>query len=809
MEFQTIRNKRRSPDNSPLPRHSRGTRASRMGGHGHHKHLSSLQAHLVAATGEFVGTFWFLFFGYAGHLMVIDETAQSDTPGASTVIYVSLACMFNCCHLVRVRGHDIFIMKRKPRYLLSTSLIRSLDGFSLLVTVWALYRISGGLFNPAVTLGLSLAGELPWARAAFLIPTQLIASICAGAVVKVLFPGDLSSINTSLLPGVNLAQGVFAEMFFTSYLVFVVLILAAEKSKDTFLAPIGIGLALFVAEIPGVYFTGGSLNPARSFGCAVASANFPRSHWIYWVGPVLGAIMAPVVHSAWLLRYCIARQQRQTCLLLSPGMPKKRHQSYYSKPPSVAPASLRLSSSSQTSPDRRERSVNELLSNLRVSSTPRSNTPHSAAALSTTPSLPPTLRHILQLPETPAPAPRRSTAYRRTRDGRRLPPGPPPPRSWITLAQSRHAPVRPRHDVPGHYIQHWPLPGAYAPDVTSLIDVVLRRMALDWAQQRDWNRFYLYTLPSRLRSALLRYVSEMHGPGVSVEDLRLVLLGPSAAELAEYGLEPPDIGVANADIFYLELTGSSGKSFSLKELNDFLFGPKHASTVIEDDVQDSWDAPASPTVLRPAVLLPNLTHLSLAVDPGSPLSVSWKQLLSLAGKLTGLTHLSLAGWPEPSLTPNAKFAKITSPTTGQNIQYGGTGPYSHNLDNDWAEGILLLKRLSKLLYGLEYLDLSGCRDWFPALREQSDGEFQIDVVDWVGDWGKITTLRLNSGYAANDASKTQILQIADWIAAAVAVEKHIRAQRAGRGRWITVERDQLSDDAQNMADGEKTVSAVW
>ncbi|KAI0972656.1 aquaporin-like protein [Xylaria arbuscula] len=114
----------------------------------------------------------------------------------------------------------------------------------------------------------------------------------AGAIVKVLFPGDVASLNTTLAPGVSVAQGLFAEMFFTSYLVFVVLILAVEKSRDTFIAPIGIGLALFVAEIPGVYFTGGSLNPARSFGCAVAAPKFPGYHWIYWVGPGLGALIA-------------------------------------------------------------------------------------------------------------------------------------------------------------------------------------------------------------------------------------------------------------------------------------------------------------------------------------------------------------------------------------------------------------------------------------------------------------------------------------------------------------------------------------
>jgi aquaporin related protein len=54
----------------------------------------------------------------------------------------------------------------------------------------------------------------------------------------------------------------------------------------------GIGLALFITELSGVYFTGGSLNPARSFGPAVVNLDFERYHWIYWVGPVLGSIIA-------------------------------------------------------------------------------------------------------------------------------------------------------------------------------------------------------------------------------------------------------------------------------------------------------------------------------------------------------------------------------------------------------------------------------------------------------------------------------------------------------------------------------------
>ncbi|KAI2606712.1 aquaporin-like protein [Hypoxylon sp. NC1633] len=238
----------------PTDHYERPRRRLQQGQH-QHRHLSSFEQHLVAATGEFVGTFFFLFFGYAGHLMVLDN-AQT-TPSGSQIIHISLVY-----------------------------------GFSLLVTVWAFYRISGGLFNPAVTLGLCLAGQLSWLRAAFLVPTQMIACMCAGAIVRVMFPGDIAAVNTTLAPGMNLAQGVFAEMLFTSYLIFVVLMLAIEKSKDTFLAPLGIGLALFVAELPGVYYTGGSLNPARSLGCAVAAPSFPRDHWIYWIGPLLGALLA-------------------------------------------------------------------------------------------------------------------------------------------------------------------------------------------------------------------------------------------------------------------------------------------------------------------------------------------------------------------------------------------------------------------------------------------------------------------------------------------------------------------------------------
>ncbi|KAI0023082.1 tafazzin [Xylariomycetidae sp. FL0641] len=504
-------------------------------------------------------------------------------------------------------------------------------------------------------------------------------------------------------------------------------------------------------------------------------------------------------------------------------MPKKRHPTRYTKPPSTAPASLSLSSSSRNTSGNHDRSVNGLLASLRrsdLNSPPGAQNAHFAAA---TPSVPPHLRHILQIPETPAPRPRRP--QRRDVNGRRAPPGPPPPRSWIGLGTSRHAPAKSSTEGQTR-IQHWPLPGMYMPSEGGLIDMVLRRMALDWEQQRDWNRYYLYTMPSRLRAALLAYVSALHEPGLSAADLRLVLAGPPDEELAEYDVQKADNATLNGDVFCLDLAGSLGASLSLKELSEVLFPPKAAGAGAgptsdpADAAPDSWDAP-EPTSGLPAQLLPNLTHLSLAIQPSSPEGggaappVSWKQLLSLAAKLPQLTHLSLAGWPEPSLTPNAKYARVTSSAAmgGRTVQYGGTGPYSHTLDGDWAEAIALLRRLARALYGLEHLDLTGCGDWLPALRASADTSTTTTVrVDWVRDWGKVASLRLASGYAVrvvggegegSSSSPAQIRRLADWADEALAVERHIRAQRAGRGPWLDVHRDVLPDGAAEVAARER------
>lgn len=143
-------------------------------------------------------------------------------------------------------------------------------------------------------------------RGVFVFIAQLLGGIAAAGLAECMFPTNLS-VSTTLSDGVSLVQGVFIEAILTFELVFTIFMLAAEKHRATFVAPVGIGLALFIAEMSGVYYTGGSLNPARSLGPCVVAADFPSEHWIYWVGPIIGSLVAFGLYRAIkLLRYELA-----------------------------------------------------------------------------------------------------------------------------------------------------------------------------------------------------------------------------------------------------------------------------------------------------------------------------------------------------------------------------------------------------------------------------------------------------------------------------------------------------------------------
>ncbi|KXL48106.1 hypothetical protein M433DRAFT_142127 [Acidomyces richmondensis BFW] len=226
---------------------------------------ATILQYFVATLGEFVGTTMFLFFAFAGTQVANagtnDNSANTTTNqsnGFSPIVLLYIALSF---------------------------------GFSLMVNVWIFFRISGGLFNPAVTLAMLMTKAITFIRAFLLLSAQMAGAMFSSYIVSILFPASFN-VRTTLSAQTSLVQGVFIEATLTAELIFTIFMLAKEKHKATFMAPVGIGMALFIAELVGVYYTGGSLNPARSFGPCVITGSFDSDHWVYWVGPGAGAIAA-------------------------------------------------------------------------------------------------------------------------------------------------------------------------------------------------------------------------------------------------------------------------------------------------------------------------------------------------------------------------------------------------------------------------------------------------------------------------------------------------------------------------------------
>ncbi|GAA5950998.1 hypothetical protein JCM8115_005028 [Rhodotorula mucilaginosa] len=226
----------------------------------------ALKNHVVAAVGEYVGTTLFMLFALGATNIanlpttsVTNSTTEGDagstvqTANTSNLLYIAFAF-----------------------------------GFSLTVTAWCFARISGGLFNPAITLGMFLVGALSALRASILAFVQILGGITGAAIIDALTPGTLNA-RTKLTAGMSISRGLFLEAAMTALLMLVILLLAADKNASSFMAPLPIGLALFVAELASVYWTGGSLNPARSFGPDV------------WVGPGLGSCVAALFYR--LIKY--------------------------------------------------------------------------------------------------------------------------------------------------------------------------------------------------------------------------------------------------------------------------------------------------------------------------------------------------------------------------------------------------------------------------------------------------------------------------------------------------------------------------
>ena len=175
-------------------------------------------------------------------------------------------------------------------------------GLALAIAVSATMNISGGHINPAITIGLMVIGRCDAKRAACYIIAQLCGAALAGLSLKYLFPGALAqAVNwgTPALAGnVSVLKGVILEAIGTFLLAFAVYGTVAGKRIPQGLGGFAVGLAVCFLIIALGGLTGGAVNPARHFGTAIiAGITMLEQSWIYWIGPVIGAVIGFLLFS--------------------------------------------------------------------------------------------------------------------------------------------------------------------------------------------------------------------------------------------------------------------------------------------------------------------------------------------------------------------------------------------------------------------------------------------------------------------------------------------------------------------------------
>ena len=176
-------------------------------------------------------------------------------------------------------------------------------GIILSIMVTALMRISGH-FNPAVTLGFMVVRRIEPVMGVVYIIAQITGAIAAAYALKATFPGNLveaTRVGGQMVAGsISFGGAVVLEMIATFFLVWVIFGTAVDQDAPR-VGGFAIGLTVAADILAIGPLTGASMNPARSLGPAVASGVF-EAQAVYWIGPILGAIIAAVLYDQLFLR---------------------------------------------------------------------------------------------------------------------------------------------------------------------------------------------------------------------------------------------------------------------------------------------------------------------------------------------------------------------------------------------------------------------------------------------------------------------------------------------------------------------------
>ncbi|QIG50763.1 aquaporin Z [Nordella sp. HKS 07] len=187
-------------------------------------------------------------------------------------------------------------------------------GLTVLTMAYAVGGISGGHFNPAVSVGLATAGRFPWASVVPYVIAQVIGAIAAAGVLYVIASGKAGFVIDPAAAGAFATNGYDAhspggysftaalttEVVMTAF--FLIIILGATgKSVPAGFAPIAIGLALTLIHLISIPVTNTSVNPARSTGPALFVGGLALQQlWFFWVAPLIGGVLGGLIYKGLL-----------------------------------------------------------------------------------------------------------------------------------------------------------------------------------------------------------------------------------------------------------------------------------------------------------------------------------------------------------------------------------------------------------------------------------------------------------------------------------------------------------------------------
>jgi aquaporin Z len=181
-------------------------------------------------------------------------------------------------------------------------------GLTVLTMAYAVGHISGGHFNPAVSLGLWAGGKFSSKELFPYMISQLVGAILAACCLYFIISGKQGFENIggfaangfdTLSPGgYSMTSAFVAEFLLTMFFLLIILGSTNDRAPKGF-APIAIGLALTLIHLISIPITNTSVNPARSMSQAIfAGGEYLSQSWLFWVAPILGALAAGLIHKA-------------------------------------------------------------------------------------------------------------------------------------------------------------------------------------------------------------------------------------------------------------------------------------------------------------------------------------------------------------------------------------------------------------------------------------------------------------------------------------------------------------------------------